>query len=465
MITTKLSYIGKWLGIGLVCASFSACVVIDVEAAKQIDNQASSKKQPSIPKNIIMVVADGTGPAFTTAYRYYNDNPNTPYVETTIFDDTLVGGSSTYPHELSGLVTDSAASATALAAGVKSYNGAIGVDINKQAVETVLHRAHKLGLKTGLAVTSHIVHATPAAYMVANESRQNYNEIADSFFDDRINDEHLADIMLGAGWGFFMRDDRNLVDEFKADGYQYIDEYSQLASIDSSKPVLGLFGDSGLPWALDDEEPLRLRKLTEAAVPYLENENGYFLLVEASQVDWAGHGNDISAAMAEMHDLAKTMEYLYEYVQSHPDTLVVMTADHSTGGLTIGANGVYSWQPQWLKNFKASISTIASAIINEADKGAFVSTQFGFELDESEIEQVNTINAQMSAREIQAVLKKIVDKRSNTGWTTSGHTGIDVQVFAFGPSSERFAGSQDNTDIAHKIFDLLNTYYKQKAIK
>jgi len=466
MITTKLTYIGKWLCVALASASISACVIVDVDAGKNRKYQENrvEKAANNVPKNIIMVISDGTGPAFTTAYRYFSDNPDTPHIESTILDEILVGGSSTYPHKQSGLVTDSAASATALATGVKSYNGAIGVDVNKQALETVLHRARKLGMKTGLAVTSHIVHATPASYMVANESRKNYAQIADSFYDDRINNKHLADIMLGAGWRHFIRDDRNLVEEFTADGYQYIDQYSELASIDSAKPVLGLFGDDSLPWALDDEEPLRLSKLAQAAVPYLENEAGYFLLLEASQVDWAGHGNDIASAMAEMQDLAATMEYLHAYVQNHPDTLVVLTADHSTGGLTLGANGDYKWDPSWLKNLKASIPSIAKAIVNESDKAAYAANMLGFDLTQSEIEQVDKLNAKMKARAVQRVLKKFVDTRSNTGWTTSGHTGIDVQVFAFGPSAELFEGSQDNVDIAKKIFTLLEQSNKQQEM-
>lgn len=442
--------------------SLASCIIVDVDSKKPTykhdNNRAHAHYSDAAPKNIIMVVADGMGPAFVSAYRYYMDNPDTEIVETTIFDDILVGTSRTYPHKESGVVTDSAASATAMATGVKSYNGAIGVDVNKQALETVLQRAHKLGLKTGLAVTSHIVHATPAAYMVANEARSNYAQIADSFYDDRIDGEHLADIMLGAGWGHFIREDRNLVELFKADGYQYIDDYSQLSSIKPSVPVLGLFGDDSLPWALDDVDPLRLTSLTKAIVPYMDEDtldSGYFLLLEASQIDWAGHGNDIASAMAEMHDLAKTMEYLVAHVAKNPDTLVVLTADHSTGGLTIGANGDYRWDPSFLKGFKKSISSMAAEINEQANKGAYVSDMFGFALTQAEIDSLDVINKDMKSRAIQSVLKAIVDARTNTGWTTSGHTGVDVDVFAFGASAKRFEGNQNNTDLADKIFDLL----------
>ena len=462
---TKLNFpaVSKIALLTMSIFSLPSCIIIDkdVHTPAMSDEMlhAGLQHEQEAPKNIIMVVADGMGPAYVSAYRYFIDNPSTPEIETTVFDGIHVGTSRTYPHPQSGLVTDSAASATAMSAGVKSYNGAIGMDVNKQALETVLHRAHKLGLKTGLAVTSHIVHATPASYMVANEARSNYSQIADSFYDDRINGEHLADIMLGAGWSHFIREDRNLVDLFKADGYQYIDAYEQLSSIKPSTPVLGLFGDGGLPWALDDTDPTRLTTLTKAIVPYLEgdtDDSGYFLLLEASQVDWAGHANDIASAMAEMHDLAKTMEYLVQYSKSHPDTLVILTADHSTGGLTIGAEGDYRWDPSYIKRFKKSIETIASNINSEANKGQYVSGMFGFQLTEQEIESLNVINEDMKPRAIQSVLKAIVNTRTNTGWTTSGHTGVDVDVFAFGPRAQMFAGNQNNTDIAKKIFTLLD---------
>jgi alkaline phosphatase len=214
--------------------------------------------------------------------------------------------------------------------------------------------------------------------------------------------------------------------------------------------VLGLFGDRSLPWALDDTDPERLHTLTKAIVPYLDadtDDSGYFLLLEASQIDWAGHGNDIASAMAEMHDLAKTMEYLVDYVEKHPDTLVILTADHSTGGLTIGAVSEYRWDAAFIKNFKKSIPSMALEINEQPDKGQYVSDMFGFALNNEEINSLSEINSNMSSRDIQAVLKAIVNTRTNTGWTTSGHTAVDVEVFAFGPGA--------HTDIADKIFTLL----------
>ena len=407
------------------------------------------------PKNIIMVIADGMGPAYTSAYRMYKDDPDTEELETTLFDDILLGTVRTHPHPQSGYVTDSAASATAMAAGIKTYNGAIGMDVNKVVHRTVLHSAKEQGMKTGLAVTSTLVHATPASYMVANERRRNYEQIADSYFDDRIGGEFLADLMLGGGKQHFIREDRNLAQEFAANGYQIIDSYDDLSTLKMGSPVLGLFADNGLPWSLDDSEANRLSVLTQTALEHLNNNKGFFLLVEASQVDWAGHGNDIASAMAEMDDLVATMQVIQMFANDNPDTLVLITADHSTGGLTVAGEDGYRWDPVWIKGLSASIRTIANGLLTANDRGTYVSEQFGFQLNEQEIDSLVSINTEMSNRDIEDVLKRILDQRTNTGWTTYGHTAVDVNMYGYGPGAHMFSGNLNNTDIALKLFELL----------
>jgi alkaline phosphatase len=468
-----------------IALTLSACNSTENTVSNTVSNTASkvsnifpstssvpNKGTRVLPKNIIMVVGDGMGPAYTSAYRYFNDDPTTPAIESTIFDNTLVGMSSTYPARVSGYVTDSAASATALATGVKSYNGAIGVDENKKPVQTVLEWAKLQGKKTGIVVTSQINHATPASYLAHNESRRNYNAIADSYIDDGIK----ADVILGGGWQYFIREDRNLVNEFTAAGFHYIDNYLALDSLPKNKPVLGLFADVGLPWALDDTNESRLSSMTKAAVGQLENPHGFFMLVEASQIDWAGHSNDIAAAMAEMTDLAKTIEYLASYVDKNPETLVILTADHSTGGFTIAANGVYEWNPDILRTMKHSPLHIAKKFAETDITPEEANQLLNFRLTKDELiqlqqakyvasEKLATFYAaskvdqeSMSEPNITNTLykeiKKVIDKRTNTGWTSGGHTAIDVPVFAFGHGSELFKGKLDNTDIAKLIFTL-----------
>lgn len=433
----------------LMLSTVAACTTNDAP-------QATVKEQviPASPKNIIMVVGDGMGPAYTSAYRYFKDNPQTPDIETTVFDDILVGRASTYPARVSGFVTDSAASGTALATGHKSYNGAIGIDVDKKPVQTVLEYAKSIGKSTGLVVTSQINHATPASYAAHAESRREYNLIADQYFDNRVNGQHTVDVMLGGGWKYFIREDRDITKEFQQDGYQYINDYAQLNSINNDQ-VLGLFADDGLPWALDDKQPHRLVSMTKAAVDRLDNnEKGFFMLVEGSQVDWAGHRNDISSAMAEMDDLAQTITWLKSYVAANPDTLVVITADHSTGGFTIAANGEYAWRPDVLKNISASSQQISGEQIKNGFTPKDISKQLGFELTAEEVAALKTAH-KAGEEPMYKALNKVIDVRTNTGWTTGGHTGVDVPVFAFGQSHQKFSGQLDNTNIAEKIFSLL----------
>ncbi|TYK64570.1 alkaline phosphatase [Colwellia echini] len=447
----------------------------------------SEKLQHTVPKNIIMVIADGMGPAYTSAYRYYHDDPATIDIEQTVFDRHLKGRSSTYPAPVSGYVTDSAASATALATGVKTYNGAIGVDVDKQPLLTVLEWAKQQGKATGVVVTSRINHATPASYLSHNESRSNYDEIANSYIDNGIK----ADVYFGGGWVNFIRSDRNIVTEFQQAGFQYIDQYDQVSDLSTDKPVIGLFSEYGLPWALDDSNKYRLTPLVEAATKHLQNDKGFFMLVEASQIDWAGHNNDIAAAMHEIDDLASVMLYLETYVEDNPDTLVVLTADHSTGGFSLAAKGEYRWDPEIIRNMTQSPQSIADQIIANSNSETRSKTQLpskeqlsnwlSFSLTDQEYSAITQVDAEFSTAHTQyllldevekqkikddykvptlagfyrTALMDIIDKRTNTGWTTGGHTGIDVPVFAFGKQSELFTGQIDNTDIAKKIFTLL----------
>jgi len=450
---------------GLMCATLAASCSTKAVLDSSVTAEAVQ------PKNIIMIVGDGMGPAYTTAYRYFKDDVTTENVENTVFDRHLVGLSSTYPHLDSNYVTDSAASATALSSGIKTYNGAIGVNVNKAPVESVLAYAKQIGKKTGIVVTSQINHATPAAYLAHNESRQNYDQIADSYLDKGI----LADVYLGGGWKYFIRDDRNLVEEFKQQGFHYVDDYNKLNVTPENKPLFGLFAKKGLPWSLDDTNKHRLSALTQTAITHLENDKGFFMLIEASQIDWAGHSNDIASAMAEMDDLAKTVELLELYVKNHPDTLVVLTADHSTGGLTIGAKGVYEWRPEIIKHMTQSTDKIAKAFAKNDLSRKEVNQRLNFALTVEEYAQLQTLKETTLAeierfktlpksqkkyspnlkRKLYKALNKIVDQRTNTGWTSTGHTAIDVPVFALGKGSELFHGYQDNTDIAKKIFSLL----------
>ena len=409
-------------------------------------NAHGLQEGPSKPKNVIIMIGDGMGPAYTSAYRYFKDDPDTEEIEETVFDRLLVGTASTYPAKQSGYVTDSAAAATALSSGIKTYNGAIGVDTNKQVVKTLLEIAKHRQMATGVVVTSQVNHATPAAFLTHNESRSNYDDIAKSYLTTN------ADVILGGGQRYFPESLRN---KFNQKGYQYIDDISQLKLITKPK-VLGLFADVQLPWAIDEPDAYNLSKMTEKALAILsQSSKGFVLLVEGSLIDWAGHDNDIVAAMGEMNEFANAVEVVEQFVRNHPDTLMIVTADHSTGGLAIGANGHHSWNADVLRKVSASPSAIAAKISNyEKNWQDIFINLIGFTPSEDEWKTLDIAREQNKDALVKAI-KNLLNNKSNTGWTTDSHTGVDVQVFAAGAGARLFYGYQDNTSIAKKIVSLL----------
>ena len=405
------------------------------------------------PKNIIYMIGDGMGPAYTTAYRYYMDNPNTKHVDPTIFDQILVGMAHTYPED-DTVVTDSAASATALSTAKKSYNGAIAVDTHKAPLKTMLEIAKEKGMTTALVATSQINHATPASFAAHNESRRNYNEIADDYLDNKLAGKLPVDLLLGGGTQYLLREDRNLVKEFQEAGYQYSDSFSTLSDIDKL-PALGLFADKGLPYAID-ENPERLEIMTKKALSLLDKskDKGFFVMIEGSQIDWCGHANDIACAMHEMHDFAQSIKLAKAYVDNNPDTLLVITADHSTGGLTLGADGKYLWLRDVVQGVSKSARELAKSLHNAKDLKTTWVTHTKLPYNKSTAIKLKQAKAE-GLDALNSVVKSIINKASYTGWTTGGHTAIDVQVFAHGNGYQDFIGSQNNTDIAEKLINYL----------
>ncbi|MFT4929705.1 MAG: alkaline phosphatase [Phenylobacterium sp.] len=439
------------------------------------------------PKNIIYIIGDGMGPAYTSAYRYYMDNPQTPKVENTIFDELLTGMASTYSrgtqknHTDNTYVTDSAASATALSTGVKTYNQAVAVDVNDKPLQTLMEYAKSLDKTTGLVVTSQINHATPASFVAHNTYRYNYQDIADDYFDNRVNGKFVADLMFGGGHKYFIRDDRNIVEQFKQAGYQYFDQLSQLNQFDRL-PALGIFARKGLGYAIDnqtaDDQPkYRLKQMVSKALSLMDSsDKGYFLLIEGSMIDWCGHANDISCAMKEMDGLANTVSYLKDYINHHPDTLMVMTADHNTGGLSVGSEGEYRWKPAAVKQARKSMSITTKRLLKNEDVKTVWQQTIAMNISPARMARISKVqkqaikviskvrgddpkaleDAQMAAATlIEDTLTDIITQRTLTGWTSSNHTGDDVQIFAHGAGKHHFNGHMDNTDIAKKLFELI----------
>ncbi|HEX5792475.1 MAG TPA: alkaline phosphatase, partial [Rheinheimera sp.] len=344
-----------------------------------------------------------------------------------------------------------------LATGIKSYNGAISVNRQHVPIDTMMQLAKRLGKANGIVASSQVNHATPASFLAHNKSRRNYNEIADMYLDYRINGMPLADVILGGGTDYFIRNGRDLVSGFKQLGYQYTDNWQQLDSL-TKKPALALLAETALPAALNSPQPKQLATLTEKALALLSPaDKGFVLMVEGSQIDWCGHDNDIACAMAEMDDFAKAIAVAKAYVDTHPDTLLVITADHETGGLSLGAAGEYQWLPTVVQKVKATGRSIAEQLKKAGSDAAALALW-------AELTSISLTDEEQSAllaarQQDETALRKLsnqlVAKYSFTGWTTGGHTAIDVAVLAYGKDAKNFAGFQDNTQIAKKLMQYI----------
>jgi alkaline phosphatase len=451
----------------LPIAVVSSLAIGSVIGMNQDNTEAEAKdSKDGKAKNVIFMIGDGMGVPFTTALRYMNDNPETPEFEKTAFDPYLIGMQSTYPEDEHENVTDSAAAATAMSGGVKTYNNAIAVENDQSRVKTVLEQAKENGMATGIVSTSQITHATPASYGAHDEHRDNENEIANDYFDEMIKGEHKMDVMLGGGTDFFEREDRNLAEEFKKDGYSYVKSAEEMKK-DDNEQILGLFAEEGMDKMIDrDEKQPSLADMTTSAINRLKGDkDGFFLMVEGSQIDWAGHDNDVVAAMSEMRDFEKAFEEVRDFAKENGETLVVVTADHSTGGFSIGSDGEYNWKPDVIDAAKRTPDYMAEAIANGASVEETLSQYVDIELTGKEMASVKEAAAAKDKVDIDNAIEKIFDKRSGTGWTTSGHTGDDVPVYAFGPQKEKFAGMIDNTNQAELIFEILKNKGKIKEAK
>ncbi len=332
--------------------------------------------QKQKPTNVILMIGDGMGLTQISAGMYSNDN------STALERCKVIGLQKT--HAFDNLVTDSAASATAFSCGVKTYNAAIGVDQDTMPVKSILKYAQDRNMPTGLVASSTIVHATPACFYSNNKFRKNYEEIASDLVNSGV------DFFVGGGKKFFDRremDDRNLMDELKANDYMvshFAEEELDAMSVDVNKK----FG-----YLTADKDPIPVSggrdymiPASDMALDYLSEKggnDGFFLMIEGSQIDWGGHANLTSYVVSEFLEYDKIIDNVLDFAEADGNTLVVITADHETGGLAINPG-----------------STMDTLV-----------TQF----------------------------------------TTPKHTGTMVPVFAYGPGAESFSGIYENTEIFEKL--------------
>ena len=382
-------------------------------------------------------------------------------------------------------VTDSAAAGTALATGNKTKNGAIGVLKDLETpVNSVAVWAKNSGRKVGVATSVSVDHATPAAFYAHEAGRGSYYNIG--------ADLYAAGFDFYAGSDFMEPDNKKdksaknlykMADEY---GYSIARGYNDYTKKSAKTDKMILFQSeeasskdrSAIPYAIDrTEKDLTLEEITRSAIDFLSKDlsKGFFLMVEGGKIDWACHSNDAATAFREVQDLDKAIRQAYEFYKQHPDeTLIVVTADHETGGIVLGT-GEYRLNLKALENQKMSESGFTK-VLNalrkkhknnvpwEAVKTA-LTENFGFwdeiKLSEKQEERLisvyeNTLKGQDAKMEkseyardeaLAAEAKRIVSEIALIGWTSGGHSAGYVPVFAIGAGAENFSGRLDNTQI------------------
>lgn len=383
-------------------------------------------------------------------------------------------------------VTDSAAAGTALATGKKTYNSAISVGEDKNPIETVAEKAKKAGKKVGVTTSVSVDHATPAAFYAHQADRNMNYEIA--------IDLTKANFDFYAGGGFLKPDkthDRkdapNIFPIFEEAGYTVARGYNDYKAKSKDAGKMILIQEEGkdpscLPYAIDRKsDDLTLAQITESAIDFLTKgkNKGFFLMVEGGKIDWSCHSNDPATTFEEVIDMDNAIKVAYEFYKKHPkETLIVVTADHETGGLGLGT-GKYELHLKALKNQKQSQDLLSVAItdlrkakghdVTWEDAKALLTEKMGFwkelpltweqekmlrdEFEQSFVKNKVVFEETLYSKTepLAASARKVMSQIAMVGWTSGSHTAGYVPVYAVGAGSKEFAGKYDNTEIPKRI--------------
>lgn len=430
------------LSAGIIFSGVSTTAA-SADGNSQLNNSGENGEKA---ENIIYMIPDGFNADYATNYRHYKG-------ESAVWDNHLQGMYTTYSADSN--ITDSAAAGTAMATGVKTNNGVIGLDPEGNPQQTILEASQNKDMSTGLVATSTITHATPAAFGAHVDDRNKETEIARQLIDNEI------DVLLGGGKNNFLpesaggnQEETNVLQQAEEQGYQLIENRNQLLEADidlENENLLGLFADDAMSPELhrDTEEEPSLAEMTQTAIDTLnKDEDGFFLMVEGSQIDWAGHDNDAAWAMTDVGAFEEAVQEAMDFAEKDGNTLVVVGGDHETGGMTAGANGSGTANPELLHSVTATGENIA-ADLNEdrSNTKEVVGNYTDMELSEEEIQSIQ------EAEDPKMAINAVISAKANVGWTSTNHTGVDIPVYAYGPGADQFSGSLDNTDLPKIIAD------------
>ncbi|MDR2384814.1 MAG: alkaline phosphatase [Tannerella sp.] len=438
-------------------------------------------------KYIFYFIGDGMGVNYIDATEAYLSSINKERGTGQLLMTTFPVATFITTYSADNDVTDSAAAGTALATGKKSNNGFIGLLPDSSKIISLAEKAKKAGKKVGIASTVPVNHATPASFYAHQPKRSMYYEISQDLITSNFD--------FFGGAGFYNRN--NFYDKTEApDIYPLIEQagYYIAKGIDdfkanskkADKIVLlqkNWEKPEGIPYAIDRKTgDLSLKEITEAAIEVLtrKNNKGFFLMLEGGRIDWAGHGNDGATMVHEVIDMDEAIKVAYDFYKKHPkETLIVITADHETGGLTVGRGSLNLNVLQYQKKSADGLSEQLNELVKNNngylswdDIKNLLTETMGF-WDEISISQGNekklrdayeaTIAKQKDLKDtnlyaeyalLAATAKEVMNDIARLGWATKSHSANYVPIFAIGAGQEHFTRKMDNTDIPKKIMQI-----------
>ncbi len=443
--------------------------------------------KPKTPKYIFLCIGDGMGQAQIQSADLFlrettGDSLDIMYLP--------VNGDQ-FTYSASSNITCSSASGTAYSCGHKANNGQVCLTPEEgDTLYSVAKAAKEAGMKVGILTTVSIDHATPAVFYAHNESRHNYHEISLELAKSNY------DFFGGGGFKDPIKDSVNAYTKAQEAGYKFITNKDSLEMASTlNKKIVAYNPNTILPFAIDNEEGFTLADLTRNAIKTIDNPDGFFMMIEGGKIDWACHANDITTSIHETINFNEAVLEILKFYKEHKDeTLVIVTADHETGGLGIGSeNFPYKTNFPLLKNQTISYDNFGKVLFNEVnDKFTFdnyleqlakyynFNVENGVELTKDDIQRLknaydfvmndkavcnaethrvyNIKSAEQRSDKIQALVvtaNAIIGEKAGLGWTTFAHTGVQVPIRAIGVGSDRFESQIDNTEIAHIIFEFI----------
>ncbi|WP_064091904.1 alkaline phosphatase [Rossellomorea aquimaris] len=422
------------------------------------------------PKNVILMIMDGTNSDIITLSRWFRGTD-------LHLDDTLTGGVRTYSIE--SAITDSAAAGTAMATGMKTKADYIGMNDKGHPVLTVLEAAKLSGYETGIVATSPVQHATPAAFTSHVKNRDEFGDIGEQQVYQNL------DVVLGGGAAWLKpkgknsvknddgmlktkevsrEDGENLVNTIRSSGYSFIKTRDGLPQAPSTNKLWGAFAEEDIAYEMDrkllkPQEP-SLAEMTKTAIKRLSHsEKGFFLMVEGSKVDWAAHKNDPVGMISEVLSFDDAVGEALNFARANQNTMVIAVTDHGNSGLTLGneqTNLNYKNQPTGnfikpLKKAKLTVKGASSQLKKNRTNLKDVLASYG--LHHLSKHEYSAMKKAKSVEDLENEMVKLLAKKAHLGFTTHGHTGEDVFLYAYGPGKP--TGLIENTSIPHIIADHL----------